>query len=72
MSSRPATPSIRKQEVALDIAVQLLANIESAFEQSVLPIQKLAFIIGSSLVTPKDTFVLNFPQNNIEGERDGY
>ena len=68
LQQRPPAPLARKRYRALETLSLIFTNIRNAFEHSVLPIQKLAFIIGSSLVTPKDTFVLTYPTNHIEGE----
>jgi len=43
-------------------------HLRVAFEHATFPVHKLAFSLGSSLVNPKETFVISFPQNHMEGK----
>ncbi|XP_067939143.1 MAD2L1-binding protein-like [Watersipora subatra] len=65
---RPASLAVRKLDRAVDIMTQICSKLRLAFAESALPIKKVAFILGSSVVVPKDTFVLTFPANHVEGE----
>lgn len=66
--TRPSMLSTRRRVQAIGALQLVFDQLKEICVSALFPIQQLAFIIGTSVVTPKETFVLRFPSNYLEGK----